>query len=173
MTTALDIAGVSLLAAAAGCAWPPAALVVFGVACLLASWLAARFRERRRFSVAVGQILALACLIHVSIQAHVADKETVHEWRGAARKIMAGVPPGSPLYILPWDYFSLFYYVERPVIHIRFLSELPSGAGEYFVVYGAEADRASWKKFRILGCEPVPLPKGAMMWILRLRGNPG
>jgi hypothetical protein len=38
MSTALDLLGMALLAAFAYFLWPPAALLVLGVACLLISW---------------------------------------------------------------------------------------------------------------------------------------
>ncbi|MFB3787234.1 MAG: ArnT family glycosyltransferase [bacterium] len=155
----------------------PSHMIFFGLmgssACLLTAWLGARFRDRFRFSAAVAQILALACLVLVSVQARVVKQESMHEWRDAARRIMDAVPPGSPLYTLPWDYFGLFYYVEQPVIHIQDLSGLPPGAGDYFVVYGANAGRSSWKQVEVTGFEPVPLPKGSMIWIIHLRKNPG
>lgn len=40
MTTALDLAGIALLAAFAWFVWPPAALMVVGAACLVISWRA-------------------------------------------------------------------------------------------------------------------------------------
>ena len=42
MTTALDLAGVALLAVFAFIVWWPASLLVLGVAALLASWRASR-----------------------------------------------------------------------------------------------------------------------------------
>lgn len=148
-------------------------LVVGGISCFLVAWLVARFRDGYRFSMAVAQILALTCLVLVNIQTRVVKQESMHEWREAARRIMEAVPPGSPLYTVPWDYFGLFYYVESPVIHIPDLSGLPPGAREYTVVYGAGVDRASWKKRRIIGFETVPLPTGAMIWLIQLGRNPG
>lgn len=42
MTTVLDIIGVLLLAAFVWLVWPPAVLLVLGVAVLLASWIRSR-----------------------------------------------------------------------------------------------------------------------------------
>lgn len=42
MTTVLDLLGVALLAAFAFFLWPPACLLVLGVAALLMSWRASR-----------------------------------------------------------------------------------------------------------------------------------
>lgn len=46
MTTVLDILGALLLAALAFFVWPPLALGVLGVSCLVASWVAQRRPQR-------------------------------------------------------------------------------------------------------------------------------
>ena len=42
VSTVLDVLGALLVAAFAFCVWPPAALLVLGVGCLLVSWQSSR-----------------------------------------------------------------------------------------------------------------------------------
>ncbi|NPU97955.1 MAG: phospholipid carrier-dependent glycosyltransferase [Candidatus Omnitrophica bacterium] len=139
-----------------------------GIALLLGIWLMTRLWDSLSFPVSVGQILVLACLIHTSIQARVVEKELEHECRDTARKISDWVPPSPRLYTLTWNYFGLFYYVDTPVIHIHALSDLPPGEREYTVVYGPEAGPDAWKKYKITNWETIPVPKGGMIWLIRL-----